>query len=174
MPACQLRHTSATAHGRGHRARQLGRALQKCARQNGKLGGHSTLRGGRCGCLCLARRASAWLVSHRPTDAAAPIALDIWTVGHAFFPSSADMIARGRAEQLYGREAARPVWVWPVPVQILERFSCGVFWTSLDGDVPMHPSRAVLSISYRFQLEEGIRLFGRRGVVLLRRTCTCA
>ena len=171
MPDCQVRYTSATAHGRGRRARQLGRArpAKMCAAE-----WHSTLRGGRCGCLCLARRASAWPVSHRPTDAAAPIALDIWTVGHAFFPSSADMIARGRAEQLYGPEAARPVWVWPVPVQILERFSCGVFRTSLDGDVPMHPSRAVLSISYRFQLEEGVRLFGRRGVVLLRRTCTCA
>ena len=60
----------------------------------------------------------------------------------------------------------------PVPVQILERFSCGVFRSSLDGDVPMH----LLSISYRFRLEEGVTLglFGRRGVVLLRRTCTCA
>ena len=52
----------------------------------------------------------------------------------------------------------------------------GVFRSSLDGDVPMHPSRAVLSISYRFQLEEGVTLglFGRRGVVVsLRRTYVC-
>jgi hypothetical protein len=37
--------------------------------------------------------------------------------------------------------------------------------SSLDGDVPMHPSTR-RALSYRFQLEEGVTfgLFGRRGM----------